>query len=59
LYEQQGSGFGLAIVQRLAQLHGGDLDIDSFPDRETRVTVKLPLVTEAAEMDSMGRNRLS
>jgi two-component system sensor histidine kinase/response regulator len=60
LYEQQGSGFGLAIVQRLTQLHGGDFDIDSFPDRETRVTVKLPLVTEdAAEIDSMGRSRLS
>ncbi|MEO8606530.1 MAG: response regulator [Chloroflexota bacterium] len=60
LYEQQGSGFGLAIVQRLAQLHGGDLNIDSFPDRETRITVKLPLLAEtAAEMDSFGRSRLS
>lgn len=42
-YEQQGSGFGLAIVKRLADLHGGDVDLESFPDRETRVTVKLPL----------------
>jgi signal transduction histidine kinase len=60
LYEQQGSGFGLAIVQRLVQLHGGELDIDSFPDRETRVTVKLPLALETtAEIDSPGRGRLS
>jgi len=42
-YEQQGSGFGLAIVKRLVELHGGEVDIDSFPDHETRVTVKLPL----------------
>jgi two-component system, sensor histidine kinase and response regulator len=42
-YEQQGSGFGLAIVKRLAELHGGDVDLESFPDHETRVTVKLPL----------------
>jgi two-component system, sensor histidine kinase and response regulator len=42
-YEQQGSGFGLAIIQRLAELHGGEFDIDSLPDKETRVTVKLPL----------------
>jgi signal transduction histidine kinase len=56
LFEQQGSGFGLAIVQRLAQLHGGDLTVDSFPDRETRVTVKLPLATEeVAAGNPLGR----
>jgi signal transduction histidine kinase len=48
LFEQQGSGFGLAIVKQLCELHGGSLDIDSLPDRETRVTVKLPLVESAA-----------
>jgi two-component system, sensor histidine kinase and response regulator len=42
-FEQQGSGFGLAIVKRLAELHGGNVHFESFPDRETRVTVKLPL----------------
>jgi two-component system sensor histidine kinase/response regulator len=41
-YEQQGAGFGLAIAQRLAQLHGGDLRIESQLQQGTRVTVAIP-----------------
>jgi signal transduction histidine kinase len=48
-FEQQGSGFGLAIVKRLAELHGGNINLESFPDRETRVTVKLPLAVVAEQ----------
>lgn len=47
-YEQQGSGFGLVIVQKLARLHGGELDITSKPNEETRVTVRLPIQKEKA-----------
>jgi len=43
-YEQQGSGFGLAIVKRSVELHGGSLLIDSEVDQYTRVTVQLPAV---------------
>ncbi|HAJ60285.1 MAG TPA: hybrid sensor histidine kinase/response regulator [Cyanobacteria bacterium UBA8543] len=43
LYEQQGSGLGLSIIKRLAQLLGGELKIDSVPDKQTTVTVVLPI----------------
>ncbi|GAB4354978.1 MAG: hybrid sensor histidine kinase/response regulator [Cyanophyceae cyanobacterium] len=41
LYEQQGSGLGLSIVQQMMKLHGGTLAIESVPGEWTRVTVTL------------------
>ncbi len=43
IHEQQGAGLGLIICKRLAELHGGELTIDSIPGGETTVTVQLPL----------------
>ncbi|MBI1278155.1 MAG: response regulator [Anaerolineaceae bacterium] len=43
-FEQQGSGFGLAIVTRSVQLHNGKFQIESVPDQYTRVTIQLPAV---------------
>ncbi|MGQ9889712.1 MAG: hybrid sensor histidine kinase/response regulator [Aggregatilineales bacterium] len=42
-YEQQGSGLGLIIARRLAELHGGQLEIESAVDADTTVTLTLPL----------------
>lgn len=42
-YEQQGSGLGLIIARRLAELHGGQLTIESVEGTATTVTLKLPL----------------
>lgn len=38
----QGAGLGLSIVSRLAQLHGGKLDIETAPDKGLSATVTLP-----------------
>ncbi len=43
LYQQAGLGLGLAIVQRLAELHGGKFKIESLPQQETIVRVSLPV----------------
>ncbi|WP_446349743.1 hypothetical protein [Coleofasciculus chthonoplastes] len=34
---------GLTIAKRLAQFHGGKLVIESVPDKQTIVTVSLPV----------------
>lgn len=43
LYEQQGSGLGIALAKRLAELYGGELTIQSIPNQETTVVVVLPI----------------
>jgi two-component system sensor histidine kinase/response regulator len=42
LHEQQGSGLGLAICKKLAEIHGGRLEVTSIEGSGTTVTVSLP-----------------
>jgi signal transduction histidine kinase len=45
-YEQQGSGLGLVIARRITEIHGGRLSIESIPNQQTSITVKLPLALQ-------------
>ncbi len=42
IHEQQGAGLGLAIAQRITELHQGQLLIQSKPTKQTTVQVCLP-----------------
>ena len=39
-----GTGLGMAIVKKIMDLHGGEIEIDSAPGRGTRVRVVIPRV---------------
>ncbi|MEO8394918.1 MAG: response regulator [Chloroflexota bacterium] len=43
IHEQQGAGLGLIICKRLAELHGGEFNIESIPGGTTNIEVRLPL----------------
>ncbi|HEY9654300.1 MAG TPA: ATP-binding protein, partial [Crinalium sp.] len=38
----QGTGLGLALARKLAQLHGGDLTVKSEPNQGSCFTLSLP-----------------
>ncbi|MEH2256699.1 hybrid histidine kinase/response regulator HrmK [Nostoc sp.] len=43
----EGTGLGLALTQKLAKIHGGDVKVESEVDRGSRFTLILPLNQEA------------
>jgi signal transduction histidine kinase len=40
--KHEGTGLGLPLCQRFAELHGGSLSIESTPCKGTSVTIRLP-----------------
>jgi signal transduction histidine kinase len=47
--KSDGTGLGLSIVKRILNAHGGSVEIMSEPGQGTRVTLAVPLDSEAAE----------
>ncbi len=44
-----GTGLGLALVQRMAEIHGGSISVESEPEKGSRFTISLPWYTSAPE----------
>lgn len=42
IHEQQGAGLGLIIAQRIVELQGGELTVESFVGQQTIVRITLP-----------------
>ncbi|MBW4694106.1 MAG: GAF domain-containing protein [Lyngbya sp. HA4199-MV5] len=42
--KHQGSGLGLVITRKLAELHGGTVTLESAPNQGSRFTIALPLL---------------
>jgi PAS domain S-box-containing protein len=53
--QQAGTGLGLALVQRLIQLHGGSIEVESNPGRGSRFTVTLSMLPDDI-VQGRGRN---
>ena len=47
--EYEGTGLGLALVERLTRLHGGEINVTSQPHRGSQFTVSLPWVPSKPE----------
>lgn len=46
--KSRGSGLGLSIVRRAAEVHGGEVSVDSRPGEGSTFTLELPLTTEGS-----------
>ncbi|MCG8651196.1 MAG: ATP-binding protein [Pirellulales bacterium] len=44
--EGEGRGLGLSIAYGIIQKHHGSISVSSEPDRGTKITIRLPLMTQ-------------
>ncbi|WP_281394494.1 ATP-binding protein [Muricoccus pecuniae] len=53
----EGSGIGLALVQELVRLHGGEVSAESEPGRGTRFRVRIPTGAAHLPRTTLGEDR--
>jgi signal transduction histidine kinase len=47
VHDVKGSGLGLSLVRHIVRAHGGDVLVESVPDKGSKFTIALPLVLTA------------
>jgi signal transduction histidine kinase len=43
VHNTKGSGLGLSLVRHIAQAHGGNVFVESVPDKGSKFTIALPI----------------
>jgi signal transduction histidine kinase len=49
VHNTKGSGLGLSLVRHIAQAHGGNVSVESVPEKGSKFTIALPIVPATRE----------
>ena len=49
VHDTKGSGLGLSLVRHIAQAHGGNVSVESIPNKGSKFTIALPIAPSARE----------